>query len=736
MRIDRVFQFHPTIAYGDAISNDAFALEALLWQQGVRSRLHAAHAHDEVAAFVRPWQDIGREAAPGSILLLRHSMGHDVVDEVGELPLPKVLRYHNITPAKYFVGVNETLRRYSEIGRDQLRRLAAKVEVGIADSEYSRLELEGAGYARTAVVPILHDRSLETVTPDPAVAARLADGGTHLLVVGQLVPQKEQRAVVEAFARYRQGDPAAHLWLVGRSDLSGAYLDTLQAEIARRGLQDAVTLTGLVSTEELAAYYRGATALVTLSEHEGFCQPLVEAMAARLPILARGTAAIPDTLGDAGLLVGGIDPEGVAADLERIVKDQRLRADLVARGEKRLVEFAPATVARRLREALALAGWTLPAVRSRKVTVLSSDQRCGIHDYSQALLEGLRANGHQATFVGVKHVDSADLGAKIGTVPADTEVMIIEHENGIFRDVSFVLALVRLWLRRIPIVLSMHEIEPEKFHHYRRLSAALHYRPTRGPWLELLRVPYVGLVIAWAFVRYRLVLFLMGALPRKLIVHSDRTEYWTDLLTAKRDKIEQHPLLLMPLEDTVMPRGEEEKRALRRELGLPKDRFTFVSPGFFFRRKRLLEVARSAPADVTMLFSGTESSWDAGYLGEVKDWVREHGLANVVINEDFAMMGKYVAAADAMVLFYREQFQSAIATQAIWAGLPCIYSDDPGFRLYRGAGLVARDEEELRRRMDEIRDPAVYARLRRQVALLQRLLAPERNAPRYLAGIE
>lgn len=735
MRIGRVLQFHPTIAYGDAISNDAFALEGLLWREGVRSRLYAASAHDEVGAFVRPWRDLAHEPRDGTVLLLRHSMGSDVVDEVGDLPLPKVLRYHNITPAKYFVGHNETLRKYSEIGRDQLRRLAAKVELGIADSEYSRLELEGVGYARTAVVPILHDRSLEEADPDPAVAARLADGRTHLLVVGQLVPQKAPHAVVEAFASYRQSDPTAHLWLVGRADLSGGYLDLLEAEIAKRGLRQQVTITGLVSTAELAAYYRGATALVTLSEHEGFCQPLVEAMAARLPILARDAAAIPDTLGDAGLLVRGADPDAVAADLERIVRDRALRADLIARGERRLDEFAPATVARKLREALALAGWSLPAARARKVTVLSSDQRCGIHDYSQALVGGLRANGHDVSFVGVRHVDSADLAAKIRTVPEGTEVVIVEHENGIFRDVSFVRALASLRLRRMKVVLSMHEIEPEKFHHYRRLSAALHYRPTRSPLLELLRIPYVALVIAWAFVRYRTVLFLMGALSHKLIVHSDRTEYWTDLLTSDREKIEQHPLLIMPLENTVMPRDDAAKRALRRELGLPEDRFTVVSPGFFFRRKRFLEVARSAPSDITVVFSGTESAWDAGYLDEVRDYVREHRLTNVVIRDDFDALGKCVAAADAMVLFYREQFQSAIATQAVWAGLPCVYSDDPGFRLYRGAGLVARDEEELRRRLEEIRDPATYARLRRQVALLRRLLAPERNAPRYLAGL-
>ncbi|MSQ37918.1 MAG: glycosyltransferase [Chloroflexi bacterium] len=735
MRLTRAYQFHPVIADGDAIGNDAFALERLLWARGARSRIYAAHAHDEVAAFVRPWRDLFQEPRDGALLLLRHSMGNDCVDEVGDLPLPKVLRYHNITPARYFVGLNEDLRKYSELGREQLRGLASKCEMGIADSEYSRKELEASGYAKTAVVPILVDRNLFEQVPDPVVAARLADGHTHLLVVGQIVPQKAQHLAVAAFARYRQSDPAAHLWLVGRADLAGGYLEQVRAEIARLRLRDAVTLTGLVSSTELLAYYKGTTALLTLSEHEGFCVPLLEAMRAELPIVARNAAAIPDTLGDAGLLLDDVTPDAVAAALERVVKDRTLRRDLTERGRRHLARFTPEAVGRALMTALAQIGWELGGTPSRRITVLSSDERCGIHDYSQAIVEGLRANDHQVDFVGVKHVDSADLATKIGMIPKDTEVVIIEHENGIFRDLSFVLALLRLWFRRVRIVLSMHEIEPEKFHHYRRLSAALHYRPVYAWPLELGRIFWVALLIASYFIRYRLVLTLMGALPAKLIVHSDRTEYWTDLLTSERGKIEQHPLVIMPLEDALLPTDEAARRELRRELGLPLDGFILVSPGFFFRRKRFIEVARAAPPEVTVVFSGTESSWDAGYLGEVQEYVHEHGLTNVVINTDFALMGKHVAAADGLVLFYAEQFQSAIATQAVWAGLPCIYSDHPAFRLYRGAGLVAKDEEELRLRMREIQDPATYARLRRQVALLRRMLAPERNAPRYLAGL-
>src|SRR5437588_12110359 len=137
---------------------------------------------------------------------------------------------------------------------------------------------------------------------------------------------------------------------------------------------------------------------------------------------------------------------------------------------------------------LAQSGCDLSDARSKHVVVLSSDQRCGIHHYSLAVTDGLRERGHQVTFVGVRHLDTADLNRKLKFI-ARTDAVLIEHEAGIFRDVPFVRALLTLWMRRLPVILSMHELEPEKFHHYRRLSAALHYGPRYSWPLELLRMP-------------------------------------------------------------------------------------------------------------------------------------------------------------------------------------------------------------------------------------------------------
>jgi hypothetical protein len=200
--------------------------------------------------------------------------------------------------------------------------------------------------------------------------------------------------------------------------------------------------------------------------------------------------------------------------------------------------------------------------------------------------DGLRAAGHRATFVGTKHHDAADLATKLRYIAKGTDAVIFEHEAGIFSDIPFVRALARLRLRRIPSVVSMHEIEPEKFHHYRKLSHALHYRPSYAWYLEWIRALSVALRIGVWFLAYRAILALMGWLPARVVVHSHRSNFWVSLLTRDAQKRDLVPLVVMPLEGTTLPSGADEKRALRRRLGLPEGAFVFVSPGFFFKRKR------------------------------------------------------------------------------------------------------------------------------------------------------
>ncbi len=373
-----------------------------------------------------------------------------------------------------------------------------------------------------------------------------------------------------------------------------------------------------------------------------------------------------------------------------------------------------------------------------RITVISSRERCGIQTYARALAEGFRANGHRVDEVGVGWWDSRALLRESGRIERDSELVVIEHEFALYRNVALALAMLRMRLAGKKVLLSLHELEPEKFVNYLKVLAAVHERMRGGPLAALARIVWLSLVAAQRLFRYRLTLWLLGALPARIVVHSERALAHAGLLTGDPSRVVEVPHFVEPLAGVADPAGEDQagqRRELRERLGLPQDRFIFVSPGFIFRRKRLVEVITSAPADAIVVVAGTESAFDGGYLDEIERTIGSRGLRNVLIDTDYDRMPDHLLAADAVVLFYKLTFQSGIASQALWAEKPCIFSDDPAFALYRGAGLVAADERELRQAMLDIQRPEVSEPLRARARILKRELSPQAMALRYLAGL-
>jgi glycosyltransferase involved in cell wall biosynthesis len=229
------------------------------------------------------------------------------------------------------------------LGRRQLLRLGRRAQLGLADSAFNAAELEQLGYPRTAVVPILLDVATLDVPVDRPRLDQLRrakeGGGADFLFVGRIAPNKAQHDLVKMLAAYRKvHDPAARLHLVGGSSSEG-YLAALRKFIAALGLTDCVDLAGAVSAGELAAYWEIADAFVVASDHEGFCVPLLEAMHHEVPIVAYGAAAVPETLGGAGLVLATKDAPTFAEAVARVLADEALRAQLLAAGADRLREL-------------------------------------------------------------------------------------------------------------------------------------------------------------------------------------------------------------------------------------------------------------------------------------------------------------------------------------------------------------------------------------------------------------
>ena len=327
MSIGAVHQFHSGTSPGDAITNQMFELQRRLRAAGSVSEIFSEHIDDSLRERIRPLSELTER--PSTLLLVHHSIGHTAFAELMRLRVPMVTVFHSITPAHFFD--DPVLRRFIRLGFDQLRALARRSLFGVADSNHNRQQMYDAGFASVEVLPVR-----TSFTEHRRVRDQRAARSNDWLFVGRVVPNKRQLELVRAFDLHqRTYAGSARLHLVGDVSMYG-YVERLRHEIVRLGLDNRVTLHGKVTQAELLDRYCDAGLFVCLSEHEGFGVPLLEAMAAGIPVIARSEAAVTETMGGAGALVHGADPVTIAALAHVIDSDDALRARMIDHQDQRL----------------------------------------------------------------------------------------------------------------------------------------------------------------------------------------------------------------------------------------------------------------------------------------------------------------------------------------------------------------------------------------------------------------
>ena len=348
-----IHQFHPVLAAHDATSDHLFAIRDLARSWGHPAEAYAIEAKPEVAAEVVPYRRLFRTLGREDLLLMHFGLGNDAYDRLAALDARLGLVYHNITPPEFFDGLNPHAAHHARKGRAQLRALAKRVPLAIGVSEYNRRELEAAGFARTATVPILVDWRRYEVAPDPRVLARWRTTSTTILFVGRIAPNKRQDQLVRLLGYVRRCvDPEARLLLVGSYRDQPQYHARVRALASELGLAAAVHFAGGVDAAALAAYYAVASAFVSLSEHEGFAMPVLEAFRFGVPVVALDAGAVAETAGGAAIVLKEKDLAQYGEAVGLLRERASLREALVAAGRARLADFASDRVAARLREVL------------------------------------------------------------------------------------------------------------------------------------------------------------------------------------------------------------------------------------------------------------------------------------------------------------------------------------------------------------------------------------------------
>ena len=358
-----VNQWLPAAHRGDAVGDNARALRAMIRRHGHESEIYALTIDADLEGDVRPWADVASRS--GDVTLLHFAVPSPLTDAFGRLPGTRVLVYHNVTPARFFAPFDKVIAGFASRGRRELASLAERVDLAVAVSEFNRRELDAIGFSRTAVVPLLVDTDRLTAAPAlPALDRMLQDGLVNVLFVGRLAPNKkieDHIRLAEHFKRYV--DVYYRFIFVGKHDAVPTYFAAVRALMAEyQMLPERFWFTGSVPDAELATYYRNAHAYVSLSEHEGFCAPLVEAMAMDVPVLAYAEAAVPETLGGAGVAFAPKDLEYAAELLGALIYDEPVRAAVLAGQRRRLRDFSGERLEKEVGSGLGL--WKTPGTPS------------------------------------------------------------------------------------------------------------------------------------------------------------------------------------------------------------------------------------------------------------------------------------------------------------------------------------------------------------------------------------
>lgn len=363
-----VNQWVPAAHKGDAIGDSARRVRGLLRAMGHQSDLFAMTIDDDLTDDVRPFAD--PDAGRGDLTIFHYALPSAMTEAFARLPRGRVLQYHNVTPAHFFAPYHAGIFRLAQLGRDEIATLAGRTDVALGDSDYNRRELEAMGFDNTGVFPIAIDVDRIVHAPRrPALEKVLNDGPLNFLFVGRIVPNKKIEDLIrlaEVYKRYV--DVNYRFIFVGKTDGVPRYYDMVRALIAEFQMPaDRFWFTGPVPDEDLAAFYRSAHVYLSLSEHEGFCVPLLEAMAADVPVLAYASTAVPDTLGGAGVQFAPKDLELAVELLGELAYNETLRAQVIAGQRRRLADFGDDRIRQLLTDLLAGhgTGAAAPSARSR-----------------------------------------------------------------------------------------------------------------------------------------------------------------------------------------------------------------------------------------------------------------------------------------------------------------------------------------------------------------------------------
>jgi glycosyltransferase involved in cell wall biosynthesis len=334
----QIHQMLASVSYGDAISDYALELQSILRKRGYNSEIFVELFDSRMAKYIRRFEEYINISSSNFLLLFHFSIASRVSKLAFHLPEKKILIYHNITPSHYFSDFHPHLAGQCYHGRRELRAFVDKCNLALGDSEFNRKELEKLGFSPTGVFPIYINFDKFNVEPHPIIKELYGNKKDTFLFVGRVIPNKKFEDIFKIFHFYKKYiNKDSQLILAGEYRGFERYFYSLQDLLCVLDLSD-VYFTGHVDLNELVSLYQLADVFICMSEHEGFCVPILESYYFQVPVLAYASAAVPGTLKDGGILINNKDYEKIAEMAHLLITNKPFRKRIIERQNKVLQE--------------------------------------------------------------------------------------------------------------------------------------------------------------------------------------------------------------------------------------------------------------------------------------------------------------------------------------------------------------------------------------------------------------
>jgi len=345
---EKIFQVYSHFLSNDAVSFIIYDFSTMLDEKEIDNKLFSISIEKKSIFDNKKWADINilkNNITSKTLIIFHFAMPTPISYIISKLDCPKVLLYHNITPPVFFKKYNTNMINILANGLREIIYMAPYFSYAWGVSEYNCLQLREAGYLRTSVAnPPYNFSRFSSILSSKEIKKKTDI--KNILFVGRVAPNKRLEDIIKAFYYYHRINSNSELTLVGSYENFQDYKRDLQKLSSELHLP--VNITGMIPLDKLVAYYKNADLFLCMSEHEGFCVPLIEAMYFGIPVLAFDSSAVTETVGNAGIIFKQKHFPSVAHLMNEVLTNAELQKKMKAAGHERAMYFSKENVSKRL----------------------------------------------------------------------------------------------------------------------------------------------------------------------------------------------------------------------------------------------------------------------------------------------------------------------------------------------------------------------------------------------------